>query len=495
MVILTIESITKSFPGVKALEGIDLSLEEGKIYSLVGENGAGKSTLIKILMGVYKPDKGKICLDGEEVSVNHPLDAKELGMGCVFQEDALISGASVFENIFLSNPGEFKNKGIISFEEMRKEADKLCKSLELDIDIGQNASELKPGEAKMVEFARILHQDPQIIFLDEITSPLSREDVDLLFKIIRKMKEDGKTLVFISHRLGEVIDLADENIVLRNGSLVSIIPEEEAKKESLVEAMTGEEKGLSFPKKPERVSGKEALTLENFSCGENKASFSVNEGEIVALAGLKGQGQRKIIRGIFGVEDDCKGEIRIYDERVSIENPRDAIDEGFSYLSDKKEEEGLFLNLDVEKNIVSLSLDEISNFGFISGKKSRDKANKMVKELSIETPSLSSTVLNLSGGNKQKVICSRSILKTPRILLANQPALGLDPKAKMEVYRFLHELAKEGKPILTVLTELEEVKELPDRILVFRGGRIIKELKAEEVSRQDIISAYYGEAD
>jgi len=493
-------SIRKHFPGVEVLKGISFSLEKGKIYGLVGENGAGKSTLVKILMGIHQPDGGEIFIGGKTARVKDPSQARyTFRMDTVFQERALIPQLSVAENIFLDKLDEFYEKGLINQTKLQSHAKKALREVGLDIDITLPAREFSEGEKSLIELSKALSRDPEILILDEMTAPLESSVVNNLFKIMRRLRERGKTLVFISHRLEEIFKICDDIIVLKDGNLEGIIDnnwEEDpvSIRKKVIGMMTGTEKGLSFPEKTGlKLKGEVVFSLKDV---KNRwlrdVSLEVRKGEIVALAGLRGQGQSNLLRTIAGLLPQEDGEIYISGKKIEINSPKDAISNGIFYISDKRDEEELWLSLNVWLNISLASIDNRTRLGFIKRNEDKRAVEKMVLRLRIETPSLAQLVKNLSGGNRQKVVLGKYLLARPKILIVDQPAMGLDVATKGEIYHLLRRLSTEGIPTLAVLTDLEEVVNLPDRLLVMREGQIVKEFSEEKMDEEELLDSYYG---
>lgn len=497
--IVKVVSINKHFPGVEVLKGVTFSLEKGKIYGLVGENGAGKSTLIKILMGIHQPDGGEIFIGGEKARIKDPSQARyTYKMDTVFQEHALIPQLSVAENIFLDKLDSFYKKGLIDQTGLQDHARKALSEVGLGIDVTLPVSAFSEGEKSLIELSKALSRNPEILILDEMTAPLESSTVNDVFGIMRNVKKKGKTLIFISHRLEEVFKVCDEIIVLRDGNLEGIIANWKEDllsiRKKVIGMMTGTERGLSFPEKTGLKSkGEKVLSLKDVkSRWLRKVSLEVHKGEIVALAGLRGQGQSELLRTIAGLVPGEDGDIRIFGERLHIDSPREAIDNGIFYVSDKRDEEELWLTHDVWLNISLGSIDDRTRFGFIKRNKDKEAVEKMVSRLRIETPSLAQIVRNLSGGNRQKVVLGKYLLSRPKILLMDQPTMGLDVGAKMEIYYLLRKLSDEGIPTLAVLTDLEEVVNLPDRLLVMREGEIVKEFSGEKMNEEELLDSYYG---
>jgi ABC-type sugar transport system ATPase subunit len=497
---LILDSISKRFPGVDALKGISFAFEEGRIYGLVGENGAGKSTLVKILMGLFPPDEGEISIAEERLHIRDPHQARyKFGIDAVFQEHALIPKMSIAENVFLDQLDSFQDRGLLNYRRMETEARDVIGKGGLDLDVTLPIDAISAADKSLIEFSKALHRDPKILILDETTATLASDTVQGLFNILQALKKAGKTIIFISHRLHEVLTVCDEILVLKDGSLQGCIDNTEKKnlasiRREIILLMTGTEKGLHFPPRSTTESkGPVVLSLRNISNSQLRdINIDVHEGEIVALAGLRGQGQSMLLRTAAGMLANFQGDISLRGKPRRIRNPFDAIESGIFYVSDRRDEEDLWLSHDVWLNISLGSISDRARFGIIRMKEDRQIIEDMVESLRIDTPSLSKIVQQLSGGNRQKVVLGKYLLSRPRILLMDQPTIGLDVGAKAEIYVLLRELAREGIPTLAVLTDLEEVVNLPDRILVMHEGEITREFLGAEVDENVLVDSYYG---
>jgi ABC-type sugar transport system ATPase subunit len=491
---LNIIGLTKTFPGVIAVNNVTLSFKEGKIYGLVGENGAGKSTLIKLLNGVEKPTKGKILIKGKEVKINSIEEAEQkYGIYTIFQEDVSIPLLNVAENIFLGKENIFYKNGLISYSLLYNTSRDILKKLNLKIDVGMQMNKLSIAERKLVHIAKAVYKNPKILILDEATAPLSRAEVEQLFNLLRELKQKGTTIIFISHRLREVLEISDVIIIMKDGEIVAEIENVNLPQDKVVEMMTGTKIELAFPTRAEKV-GDIILTLKDIKLNNilNNISLSLHEGEIVALAGLRGQGQEKLLEAIFGLEKLDDGEIYLNGKRIDISEPADAIKNGIIYISDKRDYEELWPTLSVLKNISMASLNKRSKFGFIKLKNERREVVQMINSLAIHAPSPFHETMYLSGGTKQKVALAKWLLAGGKVMLLNKPTDGIDVKTKIEIYGILRDLARKGKAIITYLSELPEVLNLPDRILVMKEGTIIKEFKGGTISEKELLASYYS---
>jgi len=496
---IRVESLYKQFPGVKALEEISFSFKSRKIYAVVGENGAGKSTLVKILMGIYQPDSGNIVVKDKVVKIIDPIHArKDYKIDAVFQEHSLIPQLSVAENIFLTNLKDFYNKGFLSSKKINQDAEKILRKVNFSIDVKKLAKDLQEGEKIYVELAKAISRNPDIIILDEITAALESDDVEKLFKIILSLKEDEKTIIFISHRLDEVLKFSDEIIVFRDGKLIGNIDnsyknDKQSKREKIIQYMTGIVGGLRFPEKTGVDNNEKiVLSVKGLKSKHLKGiDLEIREGEIVGLAGLRGQSQSELLRSIAGILHKKQGIIALNGKEIKIRSIYDAVKSGIFYVSDKRDDEELWLTQDIVFNMVLMSIDHRAKYGFINKKQEKKLVESMVKKLHIETSRLEKIVHYLSGGNRQKVVLAKHLLAKPKILLLDQPTTGLDIGAKMEIYKLLRLLAKEGIPTLALLTEREEILQLPDRLLVMCEGEIIKEFREVVVNEENLLSSYY----
>ena len=501
-VVIQAHSIRKRFPGVEALKGVSVTLESGKIYGLVGENGAGKSTFIKVLMGLHQADAGYLVIRGMKLkSVKNPAVARKvLKMDAIFQESSLIPNLSIAENLFIDRLAKFYKNGVLDKDALKREAEKVLEKVGLKLDVESPAATLTEDLKRLVEFARILLTDPDIIILDEVTAPLESTLVKMLFDKLRELKKRGKTIILISHRLNEILEICDKIIVLKDGKLEGVVDNEgvedkAAVRQAIIRMMTGSEVGLQFPEKMGlKKKGKLVLRIRGLSNQYLKdIDIDLYEGEIVGLAGLRGQGQSMLLRTIVGLVPKKAGEIYLNGQKIEVKNPRDAVKHGLFYLSDARDEEELWLTQDVLFNISNPSVKERCVAGFVRKSVEKRICDEIITKLQVETPSLAQIVKNLSGGNRQKVVLGRKLLCKPKVFLADQPTKGLDISAKTEIYYLLRKLAsEEGIPVLTVLNDLPEVVNLPDRVLVMREGRIVKEFSGEKISEEELLDSYYG---
>jgi ribose transport system ATP-binding protein len=488
--LLKVEHMSKRFPGVQALDDVNCRVFPGEIVGLVGENGAGKSTLIKILSGVYTKDQGTIWLSGQPVEPHSPHDAQNLGLSTIYQELALVSHLTVAENIFLNRePRRIRAIGMVDFRLMNRQAEAILHDLGVDIPGDKPLRELTVAAQQMVEIAKAVSQNASLILMDEPTSALSSKEVDALFALMRRLKEKGVPVVFISHRLEEVLQVADRIIVMRDGRRVGSLPIAEATEEKIIRLMVGREVGL-FPKEDAEI-GEPALEVRNLSGrnGVKDVSFAVHKGEIVGLAGLVGAGRTDVARLICGVDGLTGGEVMIEGKKTKIGSPADAVQQGIGWVPEDRKQHGLILSMDVKQNTTMAILKRISNLlGTMRSKKEKEVSAHYVEALSIATPSLAQTVNNLSGGNQQKVVLAKWLSTEPKVLIMDEPTRGIDVGAKAEFHALMSRLAQQGIGILMISSEMPEIIGMSDRVIVMCQGRVTGEFERGKMSQEEIMT-------
>jgi len=494
-IILEVKSISKTFPGVKALDNVSLSFKKGKIHAIIGENGAGKSTLIKILTGKFGPDEGKIILKGKEVFFKSTFEAQCKGIAAVYQEPASVPYMTVAENIFLGQWRRFFNGLAVDKKQLQLEAKEILDSIGMGyLNLNTLVKHLRASEKKWVDIARVISIDPEIIIFDEPTAPLSEVESKQLFKIIADFKNKGRTILYISHRLEEIFRISDTVSILKDGRVVGIRETSEVTYDDVVKMMVGREVSTVFPKSPEEISPEKALSIRNLSSKSflKGVSLDLYRGEILGIAGLKGQGQNVLLRILFGIIPKDKGEIYIEGEKVEIRSPKDAIKKGIVLLSEKRNEEGLCLSQPVQHNLALSSLNDRQIWGFIRAREEKAITEQIVRKLKIRVPSVLTKVEYLSGGNRQKVVIGKWMATQARILMFEEPTLGIDVSTKMEIYHLLRQLANSGKSILMVSSDMIELLGMSDRIVVMYKGSIVQEFKKEEATEEKILRASIG---
>lgn len=494
--ILELVGITKRFPGVLALDKINFNLRAGEVHVLLGENGAGKSTLIKTMTGAHMPDEGIIKVGGKEVQITGPIHAQELGIGAVYQEFNLIPDLNVGDNVFLGKEpmkGSFFKR--IDRKTVAKRTKEALDKVGAEIDIRTKTSSLGVASQQMIEIAKALNADSKILILDEPSAVLTEKEISKLFDVINMLTAAGVGIVYISHRLEEINIIADRVTIMRDGQYITTLEVEKGKvdKEQLINLMVGRELHDLFPKEKVAI-GEEMLRVEHLK-QENKlndVSFTLHKGEILGIGGLIGAGRTETAKAIFGVDKLDSGKIFIEGKEVVIKSPRDAIDHGIGLAPEDRKVEGLIQILEIDNNINMASMDIVCTGGHINKKKLFQVSNDLAKKLQIATPSLRQNVNKLSGGNQQKVVLAKWLATKAKIIILDEPTRGIDVGAKVEVYRLMNDLVKEGAGIIMISSELPELLAMSDRILVMHGGTITGELSAEEATQEKILTYAAG---
>lgn len=493
--ILEMKGIRKEFPGVVALDGVNLKLEEGKVLALLGENGAGKSTLMKILSGAYKPDGGEIYLHGERVDIRDVIHARELGISIIYQELSLSPNMTVAENIFaLQEPIRF---GLINDREMNRRAKALLDELELDITPTKLVSQLSISNQQMIEIAKALSTNPKIIIMDEPTSALSSKETQKLFKIIRKLNSQGTAVIYISHRMEELFAIADDITVLRDGTYIGTVAAKETSSEELIKMMVGREMDKVYPHKDFKyVRDEKLLEIKDYHKQDyyHHINLFVRPGEILGLYGLMGSGRTEIAQGIFGILKKERGEMFLHGKKVKVDSAFDAIEHRIAFVTEDRKHEGLVLTASVFENITFANIGKTLNrFGLIDHKKEAKITQGHIENLRIKTPSIYQMVNKLSGGNQQKIVLSKWFEIEPEILILDEPTRGIDVGAKYEIYKLMIELARQGVGIILISSELPEILNVSDRLMVVKDHEIVTELDPKKTTQEEIMSFITGE--
>ena len=490
--ILEMKNITKTFPGVKALDKVDFTLRKGEVHALLGENGAGKSTLMKVLNGIHQRNEGEILLNGKAVEFNGTKEAQNAGLAIIHQELELIPHLNVAENIYLGR--ERKNGLFIDYKEMYKETQDVLDMLGVNIDPKAKIKDLNIGSQQMVEIAKAVSQNAEILVMDEPTSSLTNQEIEILFELIERLKKEDISIVYISHRLEEVFEICDRVTVLRDGQFVGEVETKSTDQDQLIKMMVGRTIEDRFPEMNFNP-GKEILRVENLEVPDKitDASFALHKGEILGIAGLMGSGRTELAKTVFGVFKKENGDIYNRGEKVKIDSPADAIDNGIYYLSEDRQDEGLILGLSVAENIsISVLKTILKADTFIDSKAEKELAKKYISDLNIKTPSEDQLVKNLSGGNQQKVVISKLLSTKPEIVIFDEPTRGIDVGAKREIYDLMQELIDEGVAVILISSELPEVLNLSNRILVMHEKEIMGELDAAEADQEAVMKLATG---
>lgn len=485
--ILRMENISKSFPGVKALDDVRFNAYEGEVMALLGENGAGKSTLMKILSGVYTKDKGKILLNGKELEVLNPKDASDKGIAIIHQELNLVPNLTVYENIFLGRE-ETTTYKTLKKDYMIKEAKKLLDRLKVDIDPTLKINEISLAKQQMVEIAKALSLNTSVIIMDEPTDTLTDKEVDILFDVIRELKAEKKAIVYISHRLKEVFEICDRVTVLRDGKFIDERLVSEIDEDEIIKLMVGRTLDEQFPYLKTNTS-EFVFEVKNLTNKYVKnISFSLKRGEVLGISGLVGAGRSELGKTIFGLYPIDEGEMILEGKKVEFKSPKEAIENGIMYVTEDRKSEGLVLTMDVKSNITLSSLDKFKRALGLDKKKEERISEDYRKKINIKTPTLTQKVKNLSGGNQQKVAIAKSLLTQPKVLILDEPTRGIDVGAKREIYDLLNAIKKEGHSVIMISSEMPEILGMSDRIIVMHEGKIKGELTKEEATSEKIMN-------
>ncbi|MDI7247007.1 MAG: sugar ABC transporter ATP-binding protein [Bacillota bacterium] len=482
--------IYKSFPGVSALRGVNLEIRKGEILAIVGENGAGKTTLMRILCGADTPDKGEIAVDGKLVNVRSPRQAQELGIFMVQQELSLVPSMSVMENIVLGREARVGPGGILDARRNSQQAIAALELLGLDIDLQTRVRGLDVATQQMVEIARNLARSPKVLIMDEPTAALSAPEIEKLFLVLKNLRRSGVSVVFISHKLEEILRLSDRVMVLRDGQTVGTLQTEQTTRQDLISMMVGRSITEQV-RTPSRLGrGADALRVEGISRkGKFRdISFAVQDGEVLGLFGLKGSGRTEVARAIFGADSIDTGRVLVRGQEVRLHSPVDAANRGLGFLTEDRKSQGLFLNLSVKDNITIANLSCVcSQAGIINERREAGVAHEYIRRLGIKAPSIFQRVKYLSGGNQQKVLLARWVFRGSHVLILDEPTKGIDVGAKREVYLLIDELARRGLAVIVISSEIEEILAVSDTIVVMRAGTVSAVLPRDQAETEVIM--------
>ncbi len=478
--------ISKTFPGVKALDDVSLSVSPGEIRALVGENGAGKSTLMKILNGNYKKDAGQILIDGQEVNITDPLVAASNGISIIFQELNLVDQLSIAENIFAGR----LSKGLkpVDWKAVNQKAKELLDRVGFDADPRTEVGTLTVAGKQMVEIAKALSRDCRIILMDEPSATLTKKELSTLFDIIRDLKKRGIAVIYISHRMEEIFEICETATIMRDGRIIDTVDVDKVSSDQIVEMMVGREVSSAYPKRPV-TPGEEVLRVENL-CRKDRqqnVSFSLRRGEVLGIAGLVGAGRTEIMRALFGVDYITSCDVYLHGEKVRLNSPAAAKRHGIAFLTEDRKLEGLTLDFTIKANISMANLPKLCRGSLTSSKIENEIADHYIKRINVKTPSRNQKVGNLSGGNQQKVVIGKWLNAEPEILIMDEPTRGIDVGAKREIYEVINELVAQGKSVILISSELPEVLGMSDRVLVVKDDAIVAELTGEQINAVEVM--------
>lgn len=492
---LKMSGITKKFPGVLALDHVSLRVRKGEVHALLGENGAGKSTLMKILSGAYTKDEGEIELFGEKVELGNPAVSKKLGIGIIYQELNLVPTLTVAENIFIGRYPR-KNRFQIDWRSMQEQAEKILRDLEVEVHATDITGKLGIAQQQMIEIAKAVSLDARIIIMDEPTAPLTDRETRRLFGIVEKLKSQGISVIYISHRLEEVKEICSRATIMRDGQTITEIDVAKTQIDEIIRHMVGRELTDQYPQVEKEIGDVifevKGLTIPGKVSDIN---FQIRAGEVLGIAGLVGAGRTETARGIFGLDAVSSGKIYVDGKECTIKKPGDAIAAGIGFVTEDRKDQGLVLCLSVGENITLASLDEVETAGVLSLGKEQKIIQSYVDKMNIKTPSSRQRVENLSGGNQQKVVLAKWMLSNCKVLIFDEPTRGIDVGAKVEVYNIINALAKEGKAVMMISSEIAEVIGVSDRVMVMARGKVQGSLDSTDITQEKIMTLAIGMED
>lgn len=489
-VLVKMEGIDKSFPGVRALDTCQLELRAGEVLALVGENGAGKSTLMKVLSGIYSRDAGTIFIKGEQVEIPNVRAAQSLGISMIHQELNLMNHLTVAQNIYIGREPKRMGGAFLDEKALNRKTEKLFESLHIDLDPRTKVADITVAKQQMVEIAKALSFNSEVLVMDEPTAALTDSEIEELFIFIRKLRAQGVGIIYISHRLEELKQITDRITVMRDGRYIDTVDTEETPTDTIINMMVGRTIFEAAPEVPEDASEEVVLEVKGLNRGRilKDINFVLKKGEILGFAGLMGAGRTEVARAVFGADPIDSGEIYIHGKQVQIKSPGDAVRNGIGYLSEDRKRYGLTLGMDVEMNTVLAAFKKFLGFaGWVNTKKTRETAVHYVEALSIKTPGIKQQIENLSGGNQQKVVIGKWLTADTEILIFDEPTRGIDVGAKSEIYKLLNELTRQGKSIIMISSELPEILRMSHRVIAMCEGRITGELPIEEATQEKIM--------
>lgn len=491
-IVLKMEKICKYYPGVTALDHVDFELRKGEVHALLGENGAGKSTLCKIIAGAQPMDDGSFCLDGEQIRTLTPQSAKDKGVSMIYQEFNLVPYLKVYENMFL---GKEIERGIYADKRaMIRKTREVFERFHIEIDPNSRISDLSNAYKQQVEIAKAVLENAKVLIMDEPTAPLGNREVENLFEMIRTLKSEGVSIIYISHRLEELFEISDRITVMRDGQYIETLNTKDTNKSALVKLMVGRDLSEDYPQRSTPI-GEEVLRVEHLSTVETKlhdVSFTLHKGEILGFAGLVGAGRTEVMRALFGADHRSSGTVYVGGKQVEILRPIDAIHHGIALIPEDRKDQGVSLTLSIRENISLVMLHTLQSFLRISRKKERTLVDSYMNALAVKAPSMEQLTKNLSGGNQQKVVVAKWLATNADIIILDEPTRGIDIGAKYEIYLIMNRLVKEGKSIIMISSEMPELIGMSDRIIVMHQGSVSGELTKEEVSQERILEMASG---
>lgn len=487
---LKIETVSKSFPGVQALDSVSMNISAGKVHALMGENGAGKSTLIKILAGAYAKESGTLSFDNKELNIKNPHDSLNYGIKVVYQEISLISEFTVAENIFLED-FPTNNFGIMNYNKLYQDAEELFKRIGFNLDPKSKIVDLSISQQQMVEIARAVFQNASVVIMDEPTSSLTPNEIEKLFTVVKNLKKNNIAILYVTHKIDEIFKIADEVTVLRDGKHISNKLISETNEEQIIKDMVGRTVNATFERPKNISNSKTVMKVKNISSKNkiNKVSFDLHEGEILGFFGLMGAGRTELAKAVFGYDKITEGEIEINNNSYKNFNTSTMVDNGIGYITEDRKGEGIVKDMNLRENMSLPSLKFFENFFIVNKKREKNSADEYIEKFSVKTPSSERLITLLSGGNQQKVLLSRWLIRNLKIIILDEPTRGVDIGAKTEVLSLINDLAKQGLSVLLMTSEMNDLLSLSDRIIVMADGQINKEFHRDNVTQEEIFKA------
>lgn len=491
--IVTMTDIYKAFNKVEVLKGVTFDLVPGEIHALMGENGAGKSTMMKILTGIYEKDRGEITYKGKTVQFKNPKEAEKQGISVIHQELNILPNLTVAENFFLGKEKTYGKSGVMKLKEMNQEAEKWLMDLGIRLDPKKSAASCSVGQQQMIEIARAVSTNSDVLIMDEPTAALTTKEIDVLFKVMNGLRERGVAIVYISHRMDEIFKMCDRITVLRDGASIGTKVIKETNFAEVVKMMVGRELGEQFPKRAVEP-GKERFVVKGITTktGVKAADLQVREGEILGVAGLMGAGRTEFMRAIFGADKRTAGEVLLDGQPIKGQHPNHAIAVGIAFVTEDRKGEGLILGQSVRENLATAQLGRLSKLGILNRAKERESAQDLIERLRIKTSSMDQPAKSLSGGNQQKIVIGKWLATNPKVLILDEPTRGVDVGAKKEIYQIMNMLTEKGVSIIMVSSELPEILGMSDRILVMHEGKVSAMLDRKDATQETIMTAATG---
>ena len=489
-----LKHVSKYFSGVQALDDVSVQFRKGEIHALVGENGSGKSTLIKCLSGVHQPEEGILFHNGKQINISNPIVARKHGVATIFQEFSLVPTLSVAENIFLGRlPAKNNGKGIISWDIMSTQAREILNKLDIDIDPGVIVNKLSVAQQQLVEIAKALSMDATLLIMDEPTTALGLSEIERLHQLTRRLRDEGYSIIYISHRLDELVNLVDFVTVLKDGKVTGECKKEDINVNEIVRIMIGSDIANHYPKQC-NVQNEVLFRADGLETGEgvHDVTLDVKRGEVLGLVGLIGSGRTEIARAIFGADQLMKGSIEMSGKRISIEKPTQAIKNGIAFITENRKTDGLFMNFFAGENITIVKLKRIMDFFFLNLKKEEKAGYEYIDKLKITSTALEKSVKFLSGGNQQKVVIARWIFSEAELFIMDEPTQGIDIKAKIEVYQLINQLTANGKAVILISSDFPELMAMSDRLAIVQNKSISAIVNSQDINREELMRITLG---